>query len=247
MTFAGHQATSGIPAHERCFRPHTMRGSATFFRRKKSTPAFHIQAISPADCRNPTRPGPQTRALASWKWNATVSFFFLARSTRTRLLTPSELPEIILPGPDRSTICGVAASPSSSRPRISSSPHSIYSRSSCAPSKLASIRFFSSRPASKYSSRVARSRTRFISSSRRPKVIRAITNSTPGHALDSTILLLCQTVLIGNPFEFPVVVYPNAMTISSPTVPCARVSSNFHFSRVSESSNSGTIGTTFGR
>src|SRR5580704_1622247 len=52
------------------------------------------------------------------------------------------------------------------------------------------MRFFSSRPASKYSIRTARSRTRFISSRRRPNVIRAITSSTPGIASDATTLRL---------------------------------------------------------
>src|SRR5215831_11223327 len=54
------------------------------------------------------------------------------------------------------------------------------------------MRFRSSRPASKYSSRTARSRTRFISSRRRPKVIRPITRSTPGIDSDATICLLLQ-------------------------------------------------------
>src|SRR5215469_9932480 len=57
------------------------------------------------------------------------------------------------------------------------------------------MRFFSSRPASKYSIRTARSRTRFISSKRRPKVMRAITNSTPGALFDAIVRLLCHSLI----------------------------------------------------
>src|SRR6185437_14230347 len=54
------------------------------------------------------------------------------------------------------------------------------------------MRFFSSRAASKYSMRTAKSRTRFMSSRRRPNVIRAITKSTPGIASETITLRLSQ-------------------------------------------------------
>src|SRR3569623_1730827 len=58
------------------------------------------------------------------------------------------------------------------------------------------MRFFPSFAASKYSRRAARSRTRVISSRRRPKLIRAITRAAPGMLSETTVFRLSQAAAL---------------------------------------------------
>ena len=207
--------------------------------RRARPPAEIRTAASPPD-RSPALSQSHPARFANWKWNATISFFFLFSLSPHSALTAASASRTALPDRGRSA---TPASPARRRvrsPRISSEPP-LRDKAGRSPRRAGSPPCRSSHrcPASKYSSRAARSRTCRISSSRRPNVIRAITNSTPGMRLRCTILLLSQDpyphasrALIRTPPRFR---RPPCPVPGCRELPLAGA--------LSESSNSGTSGT----